>query len=106
MEHYMRRKHHISMSMESCISMAATRCNQTHDDSLVNCATDMRNVRNRMNAVKQYYCLNNKDMKLLFHDMTAYVNIVPIVNNQLVIDIIADYLMEHDCISSDEAWTH
>ena len=57
---------HISMSMESCISMAAARCNQTHDDSLVNCATDIRNVRNGMNAVKQHYCLNNKDMKLLF----------------------------------------
>lgn len=35
MEHYTRRKHYISMSMESCISMAAARCNQTHDDSLV-----------------------------------------------------------------------
>lgn len=58
-----------------------------------------------MNAVKQHYCLNNKDMKLLFHDMTAYVDDAPIANNQLVIDIV-DYLMEHDFISSDEAWTH
>lgn len=64
----------------------------------------MRNVRNGMNAVKQHYSLNNKDIKLLFHDMTAYVDDVPITNNQLVIDIM-DYLMEHDFISSDEAWT-
>ena len=58
-----------------------------------------------MNSVKQHYSLNNKDMKLLFHDMTAYVDDVPIANNQRVIDNV-DYLMEHDCISSDEAWTH
>lgn len=43
MEHYMRRKHHLNMSMESYISMAATRCNQMQDDSLVNCVPDMRN---------------------------------------------------------------
>lgn len=92
MEHYTRRKHYISMSMESCISMATARWNQTHDDSLVNCATDMRNVRNRMNAVKQHYCLNNKDMKLLFHDMPAYVDDVLIANNQRVI-VIVDYLI-------------
>lgn len=104
MEHYTRRKHRLSMSMESCISMAPARCNQMHDASLVNCATDMRNVRNGMNAVKQHYCLNNKDMKLLFHDMPAYVDGVLIANNQLVIDNV-DYLMEHDFISSDEAWT-
>lgn len=103
MEHYMRRKHHLNMSMESYISMAATRWKQTQDDSPANCTTDMRNVRNGMNAVKQHYS-NNKDMKLLFHDMTAYVDDVPITNNQLVIDIM-DYLMEHDFISSDEAWT-
>lgn len=99
MEHYMRRKHHLNMSMESCISMAAARWKQTHDDSLVNFATDMRNVRNGMNTVKQHYCLNNKDMKLLFHDMPAYVDDVLIANNQRVIDIV-DYLipMRH--------WTH
>lgn len=53
-----------------------------------------------MNSVKQYYCLNNKDMKLLFNDMPAYVDDVLIANNQRVICIM-DYLMEHDCISSD-----
>lgn len=37
--------------------------------------------------------------------MPAYVDGVLIANNQLVIDIV-DYLMEHDFISSDEAWTH
>ena len=63
MEHYAQRKHHLNMSMESYISMAPARWKQTHDDSLVNCATDMRNVYNRMNSVKQYYCLNNKDMR-------------------------------------------
>lgn len=75
------------------------------DDSPVNCATDMRNARDGMNAVKQHYCLNNKDMKLLFNDMPTYVDDVLIANNQRVICIM-DYLMEHDCISSDEAWTH
>lgn len=36
--------------------------------------------------------------------MPAYVDGVLITNNQLVIDNV-DYLMEHDFISSDEAWT-
>lgn len=88
----MRRKHYIIMSMESCINMAVTRWNQTQDDSPVNCATDMRDVHDRMNAVKQHYSLNNKDMKLLFNDMPAYVDDVLIANNQQVIDIV-DYLI-------------
>lgn len=86
--------------MESCISMAPECWKQTQDDSPANCATDMRNARDGMNAVKQHYCLNNKDMKLLFNDMPTYVDDVPITNNQRVICIM-DYLMEHDCISSD-----
>lgn len=90
---------HVNGSMEARISMAPARWNQTHDDSLVNRAAGMRNVRNIMNAVKQHYCLNDKDMKLLFHDMTAYVDDVLIANNQRVIDI-ADYLipMRHGLI--------